>query len=200
MARDARKLTEATMDGSVDIGRMGENIVTNELLARSFLVTHLDKGTRGVSANADLMVGHPNSTRPALVQVRACYAPEEPHFVFLASLTPEVLEGCEPVYNRKSGFRADYIAAVSINHPQNYRVFIMPVATAAEIVLHTSRAWHTLPKRDGDKRKLVPRWYLSINPKETEARVLATGDERYRTAIESLAGHEGRYDLLLTQT
>jgi hypothetical protein len=188
------------MDELVDIGRMGENIVTNELLARSFLVTHLDKGTRGVSANADLMVGHRSSNRPALIQVRACYAQKEPNFVFLASLTPEVLEGGEPVYNRKLGFRADYIAAVSINHPKNYRVFIMPVATAEEIVLHTSRAWHTLPKRDGDKRKLVTRWYVSINLKEAEARALATGDERYRLASENLANHEGRFDLLMTPT
>jgi hypothetical protein len=33
--------------GKVDIGRQGENIVANYLLERGFLVTHLDKGTRG---------------------------------------------------------------------------------------------------------------------------------------------------------
>ena len=84
----------------------------------------------------------PNAWRPTrspyretlsdVSHVRACGlswdASEEPHFVFLASLTPEVLEGREPVYNRKPEFRADFIAAVSINHPRNYRVFIMPVA------------------------------------------------------------------------
>src|SRR3954454_7985129 len=100
------------MDKNVDIGRMGENIATNELLARGFLVTHLDKGTRGVSANADLMVGHPELSKPVLIQVKACYASPTPDWVFLGSLTENVLEGHEPVYNRKPGFRADYLAAV----------------------------------------------------------------------------------------
>src|SRR3954469_9013735 len=115
------------MDKNVDIGRMGENIVTNELLARGFLVTHLDKGTRGVSANADLMVGHPKLTKPMLIQVKACYADPAPDWVFLGSLTEEVLEGREPVYNRKPGFQADYLAAVSIVNPKRYRAFIIPI-------------------------------------------------------------------------
>ena len=57
--------------GNVDIGRMGENIVANDLLERGFLVTHLDKGTRGVSANADLLVGHEQLTEPICIQVKA---------------------------------------------------------------------------------------------------------------------------------
>ena len=45
------------------IGRLGENLVTNFLLAHGFHVTHLDKGVRGVSANVDLLAIHEKPTQ-----------------------------------------------------------------------------------------------------------------------------------------
>ena len=185
------------MDKNVDIGRMGENIVTNELLARGFLVTHLDKGTRGVSANADLMVGHPRLSRPILIQVKACHAPRGPDFVFLGNLTEDVLHGREPVYNRKPGFRADYLAAVSITDAKTYRTFIIPIQAAEELVLRTYRAWHAHPTRTGIQRKVVPKVYLNVTEKRRE-RAGARSQEIYQAASEALAAFEDRYDDLLT--
>ena len=93
---------EAEQSGKRDIGRIGENIVTNEFLWRGFLVTHLDKGTRGVSANADLMVGHSKLQKPLLIQVKSCFAKKAPNWIFVGNLTKEVIEDNEQMYNKKN--------------------------------------------------------------------------------------------------
>jgi len=186
------------MGKGVDIGRMGENIVTNELLARGFLVTHLDKGTRGVSANADLLVGHPNLNKPVLIQVKAHHAPRSPDTIFLGNLTEEVLEGREPFYNRKRGFQADYLAAVSISNPKTYRTFILPIPVAENIVLRTARAWHAHPTRAGGQRKIVPTIYLNVRPQTPPGRGSERSREIYQAASEALLTFEDKYESLLT--
>jgi hypothetical protein len=151
-----------------DIGRIGENIVTNEFLWRGFIVTHLDKGTRGVSANADLMIGHSKSREPLLVQVKACLAKKAPNWVFVGNLTENILNGVETMYNRKAGFHSDVLAAVSISNiapnATSYRIFVMPIKDAEriiapafkEILCNFKEFW-------GESRKIYSKVYLSLN-------------------------------------
>jgi hypothetical protein len=149
---------------------MGENIVINEFLARRFLVTHLDKGTRGVSANADLMLGHAELTKPVLVQVKACVAAPSPNWVFLGALTEAKLAGTLAVYNSKDGFKADVLALVAVAEPNVYRTFVLPIAVAEEIVLRKYRAWHATPKRTGEQRRVVPTMYIDVTGKDRMAK------------------------------
>lgn len=184
------------MNKDADIGRIGENIVTNEFLARGFLVTHLDKGTRGVSANADLMVGHPSLARPALIQVKACYAPSSPDWIFLGALTEKALAGEEGIYNRKPGFKADYLIAVCVVNPKVYRCFILPIEDAESIALTAFRKWHAHPTRAGEQRKVVPKMYLSVTPDRGRARASVHSREIFGAATDELLKYENAFEIL----
>ncbi|SEE39461.1 hypothetical protein SAMN05444161_5628 [Rhizobiales bacterium GAS191] len=155
----------------VDIGRMGENIVTNCLLENQFLVTHLDKGTRGVSANADLLVGHRSLDKPILIQVKACRAFPEPNWIFLGSPNGIALNSGRPFYNGKLGFKADVLAAVSISSPKKFRVFFVNIDDAERAVTSILTKRNKLLTRRMTAKKLPPKLYLSVAPE------LVTGTE-----------------------
>lgn len=178
----------------IDIGRIGENIVANELLAAGFLVTHLDKGTRGVSANADLLVGHPEIQKPALIQVKATQADTLGH-IFLGGLSLDIIEGRTPMFNHKSGFKADFIAAVSYKSNIEYRTFVLPIDHAEREALKIIRLWHNHPKKDGMQRAAIPKGYFAID--EQPAR---EGQEMRATmrklAREAFLDYENRWDLI----
>jgi len=188
------------MNKDADIGRIGENIVTNEFLARGFLVTHLDKGTRGVSANADLMVGHPGLSRPALIQVKACHAPSSPDWIFLGALTEKALAGEEGIYNRKPGFKADYLAAVCVVNPRTYRTFILPIEDAQSIALTAFRKWHAHPTRAGEQRKVVPKMYLSVTPGKERTRASMHSRKIFDAARDELLKYEDAFGILTSGT
>lgn len=143
------------------------------------------------------MAGHPELSKPVLIQVKACYASPTPDWVFLGSLTEDVLQGREPVYNRNPGFRADYLAAVSISDPKMYRTFIIPISDAEDLVLRTYREWHAHPTRTGAQRKVVPKVYLSVTPDKPRNRAGIRSREIYDAATKALVAFEDRYDSLL---
>lgn len=179
----------------VNSGRIGENIVTNEFLARGFLVTHLDKGTRGVSANADLLVGHEGMARPALIQVKASLE-KSLDYVFLGSPSPEVLDGKEAFYNRKAGFKADFLAAVVMTRPNEYRVFILPIAQAEKLAVAAITAWHRVPTKNNDQRKPQPKLYCLVNPSKKRPRASQESQQIFGSLSEAVIPFESRYDIL----
>jgi hypothetical protein len=179
----------------VEIGRIGENIVTNELIARGFLVTHLDKGIRGVATNADLLVGHDKLNEPVLIQVRSCVWPPLDG-VFLGGFPPSLLECEGPLFNRKPGFHAHFVAAVSIKSPKEYQVFVIPVSVAEPILKETYRQWHKVPTREGKQRKPVPTMYIhfgleTMRPKDTPAYRI------FLPARQMVLDHVDAFNLLL---
>lgn len=179
----------------VNSGRIGENIVTNEFLARGYLVTHLDKGTRGVSANADLLVGHEEMSRPVLIQVKASLEKDLDH-VFLGSPSSEVLEGKEAFYNRKAGFKADFLAAVVMTKPAAYRVFILPIARAEELAVAAIRAWHRVPTKSNAQRKPLPKLYCLVNPAKKRLRASPESQEIFGALSQAVMPFENCYDSL----
>ena len=181
----------------INSGRIGENVVTNEFLALGFLVTHLDKGTRGVSANADLLVGHQNMRRPALIQVKASLE-KSLDYIFLGSPSPEVFEGKEPFYNRRPGFKADFLAAVVMTKPSNYRVFILQVAQAEKLIVKAIRAWHQVPTKSNVQRKYLPKVYCLVNPAKKRARASRESQNIFGALSKAIIPYENRYDLLLS--
>jgi hypothetical protein len=148
----------------VDVGRMGENIVTNELLLRGFIVTHLDKGTRGVSSNADLLVGHSDMDKPKLIQVKSSVSLALER-VFLGGFPPTILDGKGSLFNSKPGFHADFVATVSIKSAREYRIFILPIAKAESALLERFKHWHKVPtkmlKNESQFRRCIFLSYLA---------------------------------------
>ena len=160
-----------------DIGRIGENIVANEFIWRGFLVTHLDKGTRGVSANADLLVMHPNKREyPLLIQVKACFAKAEPNWIFVGNLTDGIIMGKDKMFNRKDGFDADILAAVAISNTKKYRVFIIPVGDAERIIVEGFRKFLKIPKKNGEPKKVFALARISLNLKSKTKKDMALHD------------------------
>src|SRR5208282_4509824 len=175
-----------------DIGRIGENIVANEFLWRGFLVTHLDKGTRGVSANADLLVMHRNKREhPLLIQVKACFAKAEPNWIFVGNLTDEIISGNDKMFNRKDGFHADILAAVSISNTKKYRVFIMPVGDAERIIVEGFKKYYKSNKKDGEARKVFALARISLDLKSKSGK-----DSALHEASRQLLEYEDAFDAL----
>jgi hypothetical protein len=140
---------------------MGENIVTNELLANGFLVTHLDKGTRGVSANADLLVGHDSLDKPVLIQVKSCFS-ERFDQAFLGAF-----HSGDRLFNLKPGFKADFIASVIVKSPTEYKVFVLEVKTIERLLVEAFGRFHARPKLSGESRKEVSKMYVPLADRKT---------------------------------
>ena len=153
--------------GEIDHGRMGENIITNEFIQNRFIVTHLDKGTRGVSANADLMIGHEKLERPVLVQVKSCYA-DSGSWIFLGSFDEEKRLGNSKIYNNKKGFFADFVVFIGIQDPKKYNYFVVPINVAEKIARDTWSAICEVPKKDQSRRQPPPGMYLAMSEKESK--------------------------------
>ncbi len=180
----------------VDIGRIGESIVANDLLERGFLVTHLDKGTRGVSANADLLVGHKELTEPILIQVRACRS-FRLNKAFFGGFPPGVLHGKGTLFNSKPGFHADIIVSVSIKSPKEYRVFVIPVQLAERLFTTAYRKFGEVPMKSKAKRKRkpVPTMHVLIRPRAEWPQTTTTAV--FRHVWEAVLARESAYGLLL---
>ncbi len=178
------------------VGRMGENIVTNELLARGFLVTHLDKGTRGVSANADLLVGHAKLKRPILIQVKACVSPQLQR-VFFGGFSEDALRGHRRLFNHKPGFHADFIASVCLRSPKEYRVFMLPIEKIERMLIEAYKKWHKVPTRAGDSRRPVPTMYVSVGPNTLRTNKPTSRNSIFRDVGTIVLKHEDAYHLLL---
>jgi hypothetical protein len=157
---------------SRNIGRIGENLVANFLLAHGFHVTHLDKGVRGVSPNADLFVWHDKPTllggkakHRLFVQVKTADARgklggKSQLFSWVRLGNPE--EG-QPFFNRKKGLKADIVAYVAWRSTSEQRLFFAPVAEAEKMAkLRLDRIMATPRKRGKGPRKLPPKVMLEI--------------------------------------
>jgi hypothetical protein len=118
-------------------------------------VTHLDKGTRGVSANADLLVGHHKLTKPVLIQVKAC-EPQNQGNVFMGAFR----EG--PLYNSKPDFHADFIMSVAITSLKDYRIFVLPVGLTDRVLAEVYKKFHLLRTKKNEARKPVPTMYVPM--------------------------------------
>lgn len=183
----------------VDIGRIGENIVANDLLERGFLVTHLDKGSRGVSANADLLVGHEQLTEPILIQVKACYAPRLQR-VFFGGFPSQILDGEGSLFNSKPGFHADFIVTVSIKSPKDYRVFVIPVQLAERLLTTAFKKWHEVPIKSNERRRPVPTMYVSVRSKSEWTKIRPAAKATFRPLWEAVLARENAYSLLLNSS
>ena len=119
------------MIGSHNVGRIAERIVANELEARGFRVSDLNK--EGVAANADLVAISDNQTLQ--IQVKGSFnGPKDRWWVGHGHCTQRILDRKEPMFNRRKGnfYKADIVVLVAVRSPTEYMCFVLPVDVAEQ--------------------------------------------------------------------
>lgn len=160
--------------GSHNVGRIAERIVANELEARGFRVSDLNK--EGTSANADLVAI--SSSQTLQVQVKgATNGPKDRLWVGYGHLTKEILAGDQKVFNhRKNSFyKADLVVLVAVSSPSKYSCFVLPIDVAERAAqLHVAAYRDRKVKDTGESWKPGPT-HLTLEPgpraKESDPRV-----------------------------
>src|SRR5579862_621026 len=112
--------------GSHNVGRIAERIVANELEARGFRVSDLNKD--GVSPNADLLAV--SDRRSLQIQVKGAFnSPKDRLWVSYGYCTQQIIDRKEPMFNRrKSGFyKAEFVVLVAVRSLIDYLCFVLPI-------------------------------------------------------------------------
>jgi hypothetical protein len=114
--------------GPKNIGRIAERIVANELEARGFRVSDLNK--EGVAVNADLLAVRPGQTLQ--IQVKgAANKPKERCWIQYGHFSKGIIHEGEPIFNRKEGFyKANVVICVAVRSPNDYSCVVMPIDKA----------------------------------------------------------------------
>ena len=131
-----------------NVGRIAERIVANELEARGYRVSDLNK--EGLSANADLLAVRGGT--PWQIQVKGASNPEhEKWWVGYGYCSQEQIDSrSELVFNRHqhSFYHANVVVLVAVCTPKDYRCIVLPVDIAETAVQISLDADFRLPKRN----------------------------------------------------
>jgi hypothetical protein len=117
--------------GSHNVGRIAERIVANELEARDFRVSDLNKD--GMAANADLVAISGNKTLQ--IQVKgATNGPKDRWWVGYGHCTQQIIDHKEPWFNRRTSnfYKADIVVLVAVRSLTEYLCFVLPVDVAEQ--------------------------------------------------------------------
>jgi hypothetical protein len=96
----------------------------------------------------------------------------------------------------KGDARPDYMIVVWFHDAANYdvhRTFIVPADVVDKAVLASHTLWHSLPRRDGQPRKLTNHVMIRMNGKDKEA--IGVGGNNF---AEKWKQYEGNWDQLET--
>ena len=137
-----------------NVGRISERIVANELEARGFRVSDLNK--EGLSANADLIAAKAGQT----LQIQVKGATWDRGWWWNYGYCKDGhLDKTIPIFNSASGFyMARVVVLVSVKSPTEYRCLVLPVEKAEEAAQLNLDHGFRPPKRDGSKRKPGKAW------------------------------------------
>src|SRR5579883_926661 len=112
----------------INVGRIAERIVSNELEYRGFRVSDLNK--EGTSANADLLAAKDGKTW----QIQVKGSTEEDGWWFgYGYCSDAIIARAEPMFNRslRAGFyKAELVVLLSVKSPKEYDALILPVDVA----------------------------------------------------------------------
>lgn len=133
-----------------NIGKIAERIVMNELEARGYRATDLNKD--GLSANADLLVA--KNGKVWQIQVKgASNKLDERWWVQYGYCNEEHINGRKKFFNSKDSFyKAQYVALVAVKSPQSYRCFILPLAQAEKMAQLNLDGYYRKPGRRYGRR------------------------------------------------
>jgi hypothetical protein len=158
-------MTEIT---SLNVGRIAERIVANELEARGFRVSDLNK--HGAAANADLVAIL--DKRHLQIQVKgASNRPKDRWWIGYGHCTQQIIDRKEPMFNRRKGhfYKADIVVLVAVRSPTEYQCFVLPVDVAEKAVqLHLDAGFR-------DRKWKPGKTHLTLEPgpraKESDPRL-----------------------------
>ena len=176
--------------GSIDrmnVGRIAERIVSNELEFHGFRVSDLNK--EGLAANADLLAV--KDGKPWQIQVKgAAHAKSKRWWVGYGFCLQEHIDDKHmSVFNRHpSGFyKADIVVLVGVRSPREYRCIVLPVKIAERAAQINLSGFFRLSKRDGGRRK-PGRMVCFLQPSQSEKDALRLGER------ELLLRHENKWN------
>jgi Holliday junction resolvase-like predicted endonuclease len=138
----------------VNVGRISERNVANELEARGFRVSDLNK--EGTSANADLIAANSGET----LQVQVKGATWDRGWWWNYGYCKEAhLNRTIHMFNSASGFyTARIVVLVSVKSTKEYKSLVLPVEKAEEAAqLNLDHAFRS-PKKDGSPKKPGKAW------------------------------------------
>ena len=175
-----------------NVGRIAERIVANELEARGFRVSDLNK--EGLAANADLLAVKDGSTWQ--VQVKgATNLEQEKWWVGYGFCSQAHIDNrSERVFNHheRSFYLAEIVVLVAVCTPKDYRCIVLPVDVAEAAVQLSIDADFRLPKRNGEPHKPGKIW-CDLSPTQYDK-----GSERSKLKMKErdlLLEHEDRWQL-----
>jgi hypothetical protein len=137
----------------MNVGRIAERIVANELENLGFRVTDLNKD--GIAANADLLAAKHGRT----MQVQVKGSTWDLGWWFNYGFCNEtMIRDRSPVFNRVDGFfKADFAILVCVKDLKDYVCVVLPILeaeNAAQLNLDLFR----MPKPDGSAKKPGKMW------------------------------------------
>lgn len=137
-----------------NVGRIAERIVANELEARGFRVTDLNK--EGTATNADLLAAKSGKTWQ--IQVKGATWDQGWWFNYGFCDEAMIRDQAVPVFNRSSGhYRAEVVILVCVKSPSEYVSIVMPVAKAEEAA-QLNLDLFRMSKPDGGIKKPGKMW------------------------------------------
>jgi hypothetical protein len=168
-----------------NVGRIAERIIANELEARGFRVSDLNKDgpAAAISRNQTLQIQVKGATNGP--------QDEDPWWVGYGYNTRAVINGQEPMFNRlESFYTADIVVLVAVRSPGNYSSIVLPIKEAEQAAqLHLDANWRgeRAFRRDGQPKKPGKMW-VALEP-PTHARA---GDARWVEERALLANYRDK--------
>lgn len=178
-----------------NIGKIAERIVANELEARGFRVSDLNKD--GLSANADLIAAGHNTIWQIQVKGATNTVKDGPWWwIEYGFCNYDVINKHEPMFNRKSSFyKADIIVLVAVRAPHEYCCIVLPVEAAERAAQLNLNRDYRVPTRRGAPKQPHKVW-VGLDPRPKEKIVPLRDKER-----QILRSHRDNWEILLsTQT
>lgn len=175
--------------GKLNVGRIAERIVANELEYRGFRVSDLNK--EGTSSNADLLAAKDGKTWQ--IQVKGASEGGSGWWINYGYCVQDIIDGKTPVFNRGLGFyEAQVVALVSVKSPTQYRCVVLPAKQAERIAqFNLDRDFRT-PKRNRQAKKPGKMWsHLEYVPRTKDAEKRASFEKEQKM----LAAYVGRWEV-----
>lgn len=174
-----------------NVGKIAERIVANELEARGFRVSELDRNR--TATNADLLAVSTEKTLQ--VQVKGAVNGPKEWWVQYGYCTADVIDRKEDMFNRKESFyKSNIVILVAVRSPHEYSCVILPVREAERAAQLNLDSEYRTPTKDGRPKKPHKVWVL-LEPRPN-ARM---GDARFakERSILSYYRDEKGWELLL---
>lgn len=173
----------------LNVGRIAERIVANELEARGFRVSDLNSD--GTAANADLLAVSPNLTLQ--FQVKGSANTDDHWWIGYGNCTKPIIDkqNNESMFNRRSSFyKATHVVLVAVRSPSEYSCIVLPVDMAEEAAqLNLDREFRR-PKRNGEM-PAPHKVYIELEPRPNAQPQTIERREKERAILASYRDDKG---------